>query len=377
MSDEHQDDPQPNKEQWRRAWEQRALEDEVDQAERIIELKRMRAELHLDARAVESELAELEGRGDWTTMVQPLKALRWLHEAPPPRRMLLERDGKCVLPMGKVGFFVGEGGVGKTWALLQMAVAVTTGTTWFQHYRVPEESQGSVFLAMGEEDPEEMHRRIHEIVGHLGLAAHQLSELEQRLWPIPLAGHFVEFLTDGDRSFNHERFEQTLRQSAPDDGWKLVILDPASRFMGIDAEKDNAYATRFVQLLEQLTKLPGNPTVLCAHHTTKAARSSQASGLRGVAARGASALTDGARWQGNLTSATNAEGELLEDMAVFRITKSNYGPMPPALYLQRKPGSGVLLPSLDPDDDAWTLAAAASASSSSSAAGSVFTFDDL
>lgn len=137
-----------------------------------------------------------------------------------------------------------------------------------------------------------------------------------------------------------------MEEHAPEQGWKLIILDPASRFMGVDAEKDNAYATRFVQLLERLTMLPGRPTVMCAHHTTKAARTSNA-GARSVAARGASALTDGARWQGNLFVPFDDhgnEGHPQDNVAVFQVTKSNYGPKPPAMYLTRVPGSGVLVP---------------------------------
>lgn len=342
MSDDGQ---QPDeKDQWREAWEQHDLEEKVRAQERVIELKTKRAELHLQSMTVEAELAEIEGRGDWTHMFRPLRDFGWLNRQPPERRNLLENNGSCVIPMGKVGFFVGEGGIGKSWALTQLAISVATGTPWMQSYQVPQGMEGCVMMAMGEEDIEEMHRRLYEIVKHLGLAAHHLSALEQRLWPMPLAGHFVEFLTDGDRSFQHERFEQLLRQNSPPEGWRLIVLDPASRFMGIDAEKDNAFATRFVQLLEQLTSLPGNPTVLCAHHTTKSSRVSSSNAAKSVAARGASALTDGARWQGNLMHAYDDDGEPMHDMAVFHVTKSNYGPKPPALHLKRKEGSGVLIP---------------------------------
>jgi hypothetical protein len=341
------DDDGAVKDQWREAWEHREAEDKARQAQRLLELKTQRADLHLQVKALEEELAELEGRGDWTSMVRPLAKLGWLDRPAPARRILLERDGECVLPLGKVGFFVGEGGIGKSWALTQLAISVATGTPWFQNFSVPAGSKGAVFMAMGEEDPEEMHRRLFDVSQHLDLADHHLADLEQLLWPLPLAGHFVEFLSDGDRSFQHERFEQQLRQNAPPEGWRLIVLDPASRFMGIDAEKDNAFATRFVQLLERLTELPGQPTVLCAHHTTKAARASQSGGSRSVAARGASALTDGARWQGNLAQVFE-DGELVPNMAVFNVTKSNYGPRPPQLYLRRKPGSGVLIPSDPP-----------------------------
>lgn len=337
---------------WQEAWEWRESKDKQERAKKLEDLRQMRSSIHLEAMNIEAALAELEGRGDWTTLFKPLKQFDWLNTVPPPRQALLEKNGDCVLPLGKVGFFVGEGGIGKSWALTQLAISVATGVNWLQTFNVPSYATGGVVMAMGEEDPDEMHRRIRNILDHLNLPAHHLSALEQRIFPLPLAGYFVEFLEDGERSFAHERFEQILEQNAPDDGWKLIVLDPASRFMGVDAEKDNAYATRFVQLLERLTSLPGHPTVLCAHHTTKSARAGGPGGGRSIAARGASALTDGARWQGNLFAATDeSTGEPMEDMAVFTVSKSNYGPKPATLYLKRKEGSGVLIPAISPTQD--------------------------
>ena len=345
----------PERELWREAWQWRREQEKQRRSARVEELKLLRAKLQGESRLVETALSELEGRGDWTQRFDSLGAFGWLDREPAPRRALLSYEEECVLPLGKVGFFVGEGGIGKSWALTQLAIAVATATRWLETFEVPEEACGGVVLAMGEEDSEEMHRRIHHVVSRLPLQAHHLSALEHNLWPVPLSGHFIEFLTEGERSAEHERFEQLLTERAPKQGWRLIVLDPASRFMGVDAEKDNAYATRFVQLLERMTQLPGRPTVICAHHTTKAARTSSAGALS-VAARGASALTDGARWQGNLfvpfedaagASGAKASSKPSPDqpegtMAMFQITKSNYGPKPPGLYLGREPGSGVL-----------------------------------
>jgi hypothetical protein len=334
-------DPGP----WRDAWDYVETQERLQKEGRALELREEQRALIERGRALARELAELDGRGDWTERVKPLGELGWLQRPAPERRALLTYDGSCVLPMGKVGFFVGEGGIGKSWALTQLAVSVVTGVPWLDTFSIPEGSQGGVLMAMGEEDPEEMHRRLRDVVEALGLAAHHMSVLEKMLWPLPLAGHILEFLSEGNRSWDHEHFEQVLRDAAPLGGWKLIVLDPASRFMGIDAEKDNAYATRFVQLLEQLTELPGNPTVLCSHHTNKTSRMTAGQGNRAGAIRGASALVDGARWQGNLSyhwpeDATEPD----EGRAVFTVTKSNYGPKPEPVQLVRREGSGVLWP---------------------------------
>lgn len=327
-------------ERWRAAWEQ---QERLDLSRQQL-LSAQRKDLLGALMQVEEELRHIEGAAGWGGAFKSLDKLGWLHQSPPAQRVLLSYLDQCMLPMGKVGFFVGEGGIGKSWALTQLAIAVATGEPWLGQFAVPEQSQGPVLMVMAEEDQDEMHRRLYHIVEHMGLAAHQRSTLEQRLFPMPLSGHFVEFLDNGERSANHERFWQLLQEQAPEQGWSLIILDPASRFMGMDAEKDNAFATRFVQLLEQLTKLPGQPTVMCAHHTNKLARVSQKEGARAGAARGASALTDGARWQGNLFGAEDPQGELIDDEVFFSVTKSNYGPKPPQLKLKRKRGSGVLVP---------------------------------
>ena len=320
-------DPAHRKEAWRLAWTARYSQEEG-----------LPHQAASDHEAQQAPWQQLKTLGQWG----------WLRQEPPPRRTLLGCQGECVLPLGKVGFFIGEGGVGKSWAVCQMAIAVASGVPWFQTFEVPPESKGAVLLAMAEEDQDELHRRLFQATGAMRLEAAQLADVEANIWPMALAGTFVEFLKDGEPGWMHRAFDELLRQGCPAEGWRLIVLDPASRFMGVDAEKDNAYATRFVQLLEQLTKLPGHPTVLCVHHTSKSSRQAGQS-VRAVAARGASALTDGARWQGNLSPLYDqGTGEQIEGAALFQVTKSNYGPMPGPVYLQRQPGSGVLLRVHDP-----------------------------
>lgn len=317
-------DPHQKKEAWRAAWAKRvAKELEVTPS---------------DTSVIQGPWHGAKTLGQWG----------WLATPPPPRRSLLTYQGGCMLPLGKVGFFVGEGGVGKSWALCQMAIAVASGQPWFETFEVPLEAKGAVLLAMAEEDQEELHRRLFQATSAMPLEAAHLADLEAHIWPLALAGSFVEFLKEGEPSATYYAFEGFLKEHAPPGGWRLIALDPASRFMGVDAEKDNAYATRFVQLLERLTTLPGRPTVVCVHHTSKSSRQA-GQGVRAVAARGASALTDGARWQGNIAPIYDqGTGEPVEGMALFQVTKSNYGPMPGTVYLKRMPNSGVLERARDP-----------------------------
>jgi hypothetical protein len=133
-------------------------------------------------------------------------------------------------------------------------------------------------------------------------------------------------------------FAEALRTRLMNSGhpWSLIVFDPMSRFAGPNAEVDNAAATRFIQALERFAEVPGTPTVLVAHHTSKMSRSNNAE-LGASAARGASALTDGVRWQANLEPLPSAEDDKLARFVELRVTKSNYAMFPDPVTLVRDP----------------------------------------
>jgi hypothetical protein len=117
-----------------------------------------------------------------------------------------------------------------------------------------------------------------------------------------------------------------------------VILDPLSRFAGLEVESDNAAATRFVQAVERLTApLHGHPTVLLWHHTNKASRkdgqSTASDAAAATAARGMSALTDGVRWQANIEALKRYEGA--PELVSLAVVKNNYGRYPQPVKLMR------------------------------------------
>lgn len=78
--------------------------------------------------------------------------------------------------------------------------------------------------------------------------------------------------------------------------------------------------------------LPGNPTVLFAHHVNKFSIQ-QGNSQNQSAARGSSALTDGVRWQANFSKLSQSD----KDLAVFKITKSNFTAIPEEIYVKRDP----------------------------------------
>lgn len=293
---------------------------------------------------------------------RPLGAAGHLHSAPLPRRWLLTRPNDFapelapvgVLQRGKVGFLVAEGGAGKTIALIQLSLSVATGRRWLDFFGcVP----GRVCIALAEEDHDEMHRRFYALAKAMRLTDAQIAQADDNIVAVPLSGISARFLMpNGDRAPFLAELKRRL-----DDGrgpWSLIILDPLSRFAGADTEKDNAAATMFIEAAESLLSVPGAPSVLIAHHTNKLSRT-EGAGLAAKAgnARGASALTDGARWACELQSRG-------DDGARLTVTKSNYASQGQPLDLIRDGDQGGYLRVATPAELARQIEAREQASES-------------
>ena len=275
----------------------------------------------------------------WKTL-QEHADLEWFTIAPPPRRWLLEHPSdkdtipsraQGVMPLGKVGILSAPGGAGKTMALVQLALAVASGSEWLDTFRTP--NPGNVLLALGEEDLDEVRRRIYDAGRLMCLTDEQRLLAARRIVVLPLAGARIS-LTD-ETGAPTPTLEQ-LRARLSESEWRLIALDPLVRFAGPDAEIDNHAATMFIETLESLAQAPGTPAVIVAHHTNKASRDAEGDAGAAIAARGASALTDGARWVANL------EPDRKQPRRVkLTIAKSNYSPMGPALMLERAEGGAL------------------------------------
>lgn len=286
----------------------------------------------------------------WQTLEQTSEP--WFDEPPPERQWLLWHEANAgsvdphgVLPLGEVGLFVAAGGVGKTHALVSLALSVATGSNWLDVYEVP--NPGKVALLLAEEDRQEVHRRLFyasEAMRFDGYGRPSLNGLHnedlrrravQNIVPVGLSGENVALT---DETGEPTRFAGELHSKLANGGpWSLVILDPLSRFGGLGMEKDNAVATRVIQCLERYTRAPGTPTVLAAHHENKVAKGQRNKPRSMVeatsGARGSSAITDGGRWAAVLQNCRMPDGWQgvqdfagSEDLLRFQVTKSNYGP---------------------------------------------------
>lgn len=257
------------------------------------------------AAELEARQRHEEARKRWRLAPVTVDALAT--RPPSPRWLLERRDPKTgnrggFARMGKVGIIAAPGGTGKTMAVVGLALAVASGRDWLRPgawsgekgHEPPDgiavATPGRVALLLGEEDAEDATYRLHHTAGMMGIPTEDRALVASRLVVAPLAGQEVS-LVDAEGQVDAKALElMDLLTATAGDGWSAIIVDPLSRFAGIGAETDNALATRFVQALERLTRLPGGPAVFVVHHERKGG------GDGADAIRGSSGLVDGARW---------------------------------------------------------------------------------
>lgn len=265
---------------------------------------------------------------------------------PEPERWLLRRNtidgqrcpqrfGDPFLPRGEVALLTAGGGSGKTQAAIQLAVSLASGRPWLGAFDGPSvEDGGKVLLILGEENLERTHRRFRRTIAGMTLTEQERAAVSRDVMIAPLAGEPACPLLrqDGYEVTETEAMAELRTLLAdPGDGrgWQLVVIDPQSRLCGIDAEADNALATRWIQAVETLTKAPGRPVVLILGHSSKLSQLSGRSDARGVSGQG-----DAARFHATLSG----KGKKV----VLSVAKNNYAPPCEDLSLERGEG-GVLV----------------------------------
>jgi len=271
--------------------------------------------------------------------IDAYRADRFIGKEPPPRRWLFVK----VLPFEKVGIIVAPGGTGKSQALMQVGVSIATGSLLFGVWEVGE--AGSVLMLLAEDDEEEVHRRLNNIIGQLALSGNiaAISALRKNLILKSMVGE-NNLMTETNQSREVQQtiyVDRLIATAAQIPDLKLIIIDPASRFRGGD-ENAAQDTTRFVEAIERVAQATG-ATILIAHHTNKG--SMQATEANQNASRGSSALTDGVRWQMNLAGMSEKEAKEFGIYPSERhyylsatITKNNYAPPQQGIMLKRGEG---------------------------------------
>ncbi len=249
-----------------------------------------------------------------------------------------------------MGLLAAGGGTGKSFLLLQLAICIVTGRPFLG---LSVNDPGAVLLLCGEDEREELHRRLRRIISLMSdrgdFTADDDKLVRKRLFIASRVGedNLLTTVVDGQvkRTDMVKRIELTA-DKIPE--LKLIGLDPASRFRGGD-ENNNDHATRFVEAVESLRSRTG-AAVLILHHMSKVGLREGSERLVAESLRGASALLDGVRWAAAMATLRkdNAKDYCVDrddaqNYVRLDVVKNNYGPPWDGLWLRRENG-GVLVP---------------------------------
>lgn len=270
--------------------------------------------------------------------LQPLNLTWALTASLPPLDFVLPG----LLP-GTFGLVVAPGATGKSKLALDMAVSMAAGRPVAGGLFAESQPRKVVYLA-GEESDRLLAEHMR---GLLRLDELGDPKLHENLVLLPMAGESCTLLSDSRPT---ALFDELLAVSQ---GARLVIIDPLRR-MHCGDENNSSDMTHFVVAMEKLARATG-AAVLGLHHANRASTADTASQH---AARGSSALVDGARWQLNLSrmDEKTAEQHLISEAerahyVALDFAKTNYLPPRPRCWLKRGPGgrfSLVQLPTGSP-----------------------------
>jgi len=184
----------------------------------------------------------------------------------PPREWLV----KGLVPMNTVSSLYGDGGTGKSLVALQLAVAVASDTKWLRQ----DVRQGNALFISAEDDADELHRRMANVAGSLGLGLADLSNLHMR----SLAGEdalLAKLQKDGSQEPTalFAEIDRYTEETSP----TVMILDTlADLFPG--NENDRTQARQFIGLLRGLAIRHRCSVLLLAHPSLSGMNSGTGSG---------------------------------------------------------------------------------------------------
>jgi len=225
------------------------------------------------------------------------------------------------------GLIVAPGGTGKTFFGLDLAVSVALGRSIAGGLFPAAAPAKAVYLAA-----EESERMLAERLRVLTLPNERMNpSLRQNLLVLPLLGEDSFLIKERKTT----PFFDKLKTCAA--GARLIIVDPV-RLLHDGEENDSASAAGFVAAMGQLSKACA-AAVIGVHHANRS--SSDNAGSQN-AARGSSALVDGARWQLNLSRMSEKDadthgivGNERMQYVALDVAKANYLAMSGRRWLKR------------------------------------------
>jgi RecA-family ATPase len=275
-------------------------------------------------KAREGGNANQEQQQNRSAVLPMLNVAAWDGVRVPPREWAV-RDR---ISRRAVTLLSGEGGVGKSILVMQLAAAHVLGRDWFGAMPEP----GPVIYLNAEDDERELHFRLDAIRAHLDTTFAALKDLHL----VPLAGE-DGLLGTPDRTGIIKPtplFEQLLATAIKIKP-VLVALDTAADTFGGN-ENDRSQVRQFIGLLRRLA-ISSNAAVLLASHPSVSGITTD-SGLSGSTGWHNSVRS---RMYFKAAKATNGE-KPNPDLRELEVRKNNYGPSGEVIRMRWQ--NGVFVP---------------------------------
>lgn len=257
----------------------------------------------------------------------PILNLASLAGKPVPVRLWHVPD---IIPANQVTLISGNGGDGKSLLALQLGVATATATDWIG--RVPE--LGGVLYASAEDDPDEIHRRVADIVSgrdkmsFAALGDFNLADLSSidAVFAAPIGRQGVLATT--------ELFQQ-IKAKVAELRPALLIVDALADVYGGD-ENVRVQVRQFIALLRRLAVFNRVTVVLIAHPSLSGMAS-------GTGMSGSTGWNNSVRSRLYLEPAIDEAGEPDPCLRKLTVMKANYGPKGTSIALKWELGRFVLV----------------------------------
>ncbi len=231
---------------------------------------------------------------------------------------------KNVMPRETIGLLIADGGVGKSFFLLNLGVWLSVG---LEEAPLKPPKPLKVLYLNSEDSRNILIQRLKRLKEHYTKVWHLRKD---RFFVIPF-GKDVKPLAQYDYSGNPQKgkglelLENLILKYKPD----VVFLDTLTRFYGLNENIAND-ASYWINLLEKLAQTY-KISFLIAHHIRKSA----STGIEKFSSRGSSAFVDNVRLA---LALERPEPQLLK----LSFIKANYAPLKPPIFF--KDQNGVYLP---------------------------------
>lgn len=263
-------------------------------------------------------------RGEEGPLSPPLSACDERQSAPTPKRAsrffsAADLKGKPVpprkwvvsdlIPEKTVTLFSGDGGTGKSLLALQLVVAAAAGVPWLGRAV----NGGKALMISAEDDEDELHRRLDDILRVSGRDYDDVQNLTLR----SLAGEDALLAIEGQVSLLQSALFEELEARAADDAPDIIIIDTLADVYPAN-ENDRAKVRQFIGILRGLALRQSCAVVLLGHPSLTGLNS-------GSGSSGSTAWSNSVRSRLYLSRIVDNGYEPDPDKRLLSTKKANYG----------------------------------------------------